>query len=51
MAEEPTDLPLHRRDDEAARELDAIATALAHDLRAPLRAIDGFSRILLANHA
>ncbi len=51
MAEEPTDLPSHRRDDGAARELDAIATALAHDLRAPLRAIDGFSRILLANHA
>lgn len=35
------------RDDPAA-ELDAVAAALAHDLRAPLRAIDGFSRILLA---
>jgi light-regulated signal transduction histidine kinase (bacteriophytochrome) len=45
MADEPTD-PLR-----AARELDAITTALAHDLRAPLRAIDGFSRILLADHA
>jgi signal transduction histidine kinase len=31
----------------AEAELDAIASALAHDLRAPLRAIDGFSRILL----
>jgi signal transduction histidine kinase len=51
MAEEPTDPPPRSRDDQAARELDAIATALAHDLRAPLRAIDGFSRILLANHA
>lgn len=30
-------------------ELDALATALAHDLRAPLRAIDGFSQILLAD--
>jgi light-regulated signal transduction histidine kinase (bacteriophytochrome) len=34
-----------------AAELDAIATALSHDLRAPLRAIDGFSRILLSDHA
>lgn len=34
--------------DEPADELDAIAAALAHDLRAPLRAIDGFSRILLS---
>jgi two-component system sensor kinase len=30
-------------------ELDAVAAALAHDLRAPLRAIDGFSRILLGD--
>jgi signal transduction histidine kinase len=51
MAEEPTDPLLTGRDDQATKELDAIATALAHDLRAPLRAIDGFSRILLANHA
>lgn len=35
------------RDDPEA-ELDAVAAALAHDLRAPLRAIDGFSRILLS---
>jgi signal transduction histidine kinase len=51
MADEPTHPPLREHDDQATRELDAIATALAHDLRAPLRAIDGFSRILLANHA
>jgi signal transduction histidine kinase len=32
----------------AERELDALAAALAHAGRAPLRAIDGFARILLA---
>jgi hypothetical protein len=30
-----------------ARELDAVGTALSHDLRAPLRSIEGFSRLLL----
>jgi signal transduction histidine kinase len=51
MAASPTedDLTPEARADAAEGELDALASALAHDLRAPLRAIDGFSRILLAD--